>query len=296
MTDDLQALPTLSIVMPVEDIWGAAGILNNPAGGGMAWERGCSMEMLFPGAPSENYQEAAGLRIQGRWPAVCATSVRSPSGSHSAGSTAQGSSTSVTTAPVHQTGSTISCCAAATSIRGRCTPVALDRPDTSGAPPRCRHATFLRPRPTARWARTRSSAIGCTSISTASTGASTTPTSARTESFAALHLGGEDTDYDVLKQRPRGQANGSLPELVAGDRDEWNDLMALTSQNAANTARLQPDPHLYRPRPVHRLHPAQPLGGQSRLAAQQLVRDPQPSPGRAVYLLQLGLRRTSFSE
>ena len=61
---DLQTLPTLSIVMPVDDVWGANGIYRNPKSEGSAWERGCSVEIINPDG-SPGYQVDGGLRIQG---------------------------------------------------------------------------------------------------------------------------------------------------------------------------------------------------------------------------------------
>lgn len=61
---DLLTLPTLSIVLPVEDVWGTNGLYRNPTSEGSAWERGCSVEVInADGSP--NYQVDGGLRIQG---------------------------------------------------------------------------------------------------------------------------------------------------------------------------------------------------------------------------------------
>lgn len=64
IADDLQSLPILSVVMPVEDVWGSNGVYRNPTSEGSAWERACSVEILNPdGTPG--YQVDGGLRIQG---------------------------------------------------------------------------------------------------------------------------------------------------------------------------------------------------------------------------------------
>ena len=57
--------------------------------------------------------------------------------------------------------------------------------------------------------------------------------------FAKLHLGGDEADYDIFKQRPRGQANGSPPELVNGDRVAWESFMALMSEDPTDPAVYQ---------------------------------------------------------
>ncbi len=61
---DLRSLPTMSLVMPVEDLFGPQGIYARPDNRGGAWERATSIELLYPdGRPG--FQENAGLRIQG---------------------------------------------------------------------------------------------------------------------------------------------------------------------------------------------------------------------------------------
>ncbi|WP_435893869.1 lamin tail domain-containing protein [Oceaniferula spumae] len=64
LATDLLSLPTLSIVMPVEDVWGSNGVYRNPTSEGSAWERACSVEVINPDG-SPNYQMDGGLRIQG---------------------------------------------------------------------------------------------------------------------------------------------------------------------------------------------------------------------------------------
>jgi len=64
LATDLLTLPTLSIVLPVEDVWGTNGLYRNPTSEGSAWERGCSVEVINPDG-SPNYQVDGGLRIQG---------------------------------------------------------------------------------------------------------------------------------------------------------------------------------------------------------------------------------------
>jgi hypothetical protein len=62
--DDLQAIPTMSIVMDLDDLFGPAGIYANPGGQGMNWEREASLELVNPDG-SEGFQINAGIRIRG---------------------------------------------------------------------------------------------------------------------------------------------------------------------------------------------------------------------------------------
>lgn len=64
LSDNLLSLPTLSIVMPTDDIWGENGVYRNPTSFGSAWERACSVEIIHPDG-SPGYQVDAGLRMQG---------------------------------------------------------------------------------------------------------------------------------------------------------------------------------------------------------------------------------------
>ena len=62
--DDLKALPTLSLVMDVDDLFGSRGIYSNPLGRGVQWERPTSVELIDPQGDS-GFQVDAGIRIQG---------------------------------------------------------------------------------------------------------------------------------------------------------------------------------------------------------------------------------------
>lgn len=65
---ELKALPTISLVLPMDDLFGPQGIYANPEGRGAAWERAASFEWIpgGSGTPSlEAFQQDAGLRIQG---------------------------------------------------------------------------------------------------------------------------------------------------------------------------------------------------------------------------------------
>ncbi len=64
--DDLNYLPTLSIVMNSDDIFGGNGIYSNPERRGVDWERPASVELIYPDG-NEGFQVNCGIRIQGGW-------------------------------------------------------------------------------------------------------------------------------------------------------------------------------------------------------------------------------------
>lgn len=62
--DDLKSVPTLSLVMNLNDMFGTSGIYANPSSRGTNWERAVSLELICPDG-SPGFQENAGIRIQG---------------------------------------------------------------------------------------------------------------------------------------------------------------------------------------------------------------------------------------
>ncbi|TWT35138.1 CotH protein [Posidoniimonas corsicana] len=62
--DDLLAIPTMSIVMDVDDLFGPNGIYTNSTNGGVAYERATSVELIHPDGET-GFQVDAGIRIQG---------------------------------------------------------------------------------------------------------------------------------------------------------------------------------------------------------------------------------------
>ena len=64
LRNDLLALPTMSLVMDMDDLFGAAGIYSHPNNRGSAWERACSLELIHPDGQT-GFQANAGIRIQG---------------------------------------------------------------------------------------------------------------------------------------------------------------------------------------------------------------------------------------
>ena len=72
MPTALRGLPTMSVVMNSEDMFGTNGIYSNPFGDGDEWERRCSVEYFRPDSetyfgPAEGtgFQIDCGIRIQG---------------------------------------------------------------------------------------------------------------------------------------------------------------------------------------------------------------------------------------
>ena len=64
LKSDLGSIPTMSLVMDVDEWFGTEGIYSNPTMDGDAWERPVSVELLASGT-NEGFQENAGVGIQG---------------------------------------------------------------------------------------------------------------------------------------------------------------------------------------------------------------------------------------
>lgn len=61
----LESIPSFSIVMPLADLFDSSrGIYANPGNQGRAWERACSVELMYPDG-REGFQIDAGIRIRG---------------------------------------------------------------------------------------------------------------------------------------------------------------------------------------------------------------------------------------
>jgi hypothetical protein len=63
-TSDLLSIPTLSIVMAWEDLFGSSGIYGNTDSWGVAWERPCSLEYMRPDG-EKGFHINCGIRVQG---------------------------------------------------------------------------------------------------------------------------------------------------------------------------------------------------------------------------------------
>ncbi|MCO5051795.1 MAG: lamin tail domain-containing protein [Verrucomicrobiae bacterium] len=65
LTNDLKAIPSFSIVMNLTDLFNpTTGIYANPQQDGRAWERPCSVELIYPDGTT-GFQIPAGIRIRG---------------------------------------------------------------------------------------------------------------------------------------------------------------------------------------------------------------------------------------
>jgi hypothetical protein len=65
IVDDLKDIPTLSIVMSRDDLFGSRGIYLNSQSEGVGWERPASVELFDPEGEEEGFQVNCGIRIQG---------------------------------------------------------------------------------------------------------------------------------------------------------------------------------------------------------------------------------------
>lgn len=62
--DDLRSIPSLSLVMETDDLFGSKGIYSNPTAHGAAWEKPVSIEWIDPDH-RDGFQVNAGIRVQG---------------------------------------------------------------------------------------------------------------------------------------------------------------------------------------------------------------------------------------
>ena len=63
--DDLKSIRTISVVLPIADMFGPQGIYTNSGSRGSQWERAASAELIDPNDPEDGFQVHCGLRIQG---------------------------------------------------------------------------------------------------------------------------------------------------------------------------------------------------------------------------------------
>ena len=77
LKDDLKSIPTLSLVMDMDDIFNQPnGIWSNSQNGGRQWERLTSAEFFDPNDPSREFQVNSAIRIQGRASRVPSSSIK----------------------------------------------------------------------------------------------------------------------------------------------------------------------------------------------------------------------------
>ncbi|MCA9196247.1 MAG: CotH kinase family protein [Planctomycetales bacterium] len=233
LTDDLQALPSVSFVGDVEDLFGEQGIIQNPTRLGREWERPVSVEWIQADGALE-FQEDAGLRIQGAGSRARAFSkkgfqlfFRSEYGAAKLDFPFFGSDRTNEHDRI--------------AFRGNFFDSwTFNQPGTIGSA--CcgyNQALLLRD----QFGHVTHEDMGALAIGgnwvhlylNGQYWGLYNAVEPPNEDFAAAYLGGDADDYDVLKQRPRGQADGSPPEVVAGNLDAWNELMALVRQDTTST-------------------------------------------------------------
>ena len=64
MEDDLTTVPSLSIAIDTDDMFGSSGIYSHPGSSGTSWERKTSLELIDPD-DQETFQQNCAIRIQG---------------------------------------------------------------------------------------------------------------------------------------------------------------------------------------------------------------------------------------
>ncbi|MBN02069.1 MAG: hypothetical protein CMJ77_23430 [Planctomycetaceae bacterium] len=64
IVESLQAVPSISVVMNIDDMFGDRGIYSNPERTGVDWEKASSIELLQPDG-TDGFQIDAGIRVQG---------------------------------------------------------------------------------------------------------------------------------------------------------------------------------------------------------------------------------------
>lgn len=230
--DDLRSLPTLSISLPAEDMWGTNGIYANPRESGSAWERACSVEyFLTDGTPA--FQQNAGIRIQGagsRFRDLGKKSLRvafrneygkSKLNYNLFGSKGASELDNIVLRGAYFDSWTVHTSGSGTEGIGRRNALLLR--DEFGR--QSHQAMGAYPAVQGNWANVYFNGIywGIYNLH-----------ERIDQHFAEDRFGGDDSEYDVLKQRPRGQSNGSAPEVVNGDLTAWNALLSTLNGNIAS--------------------------------------------------------------
>ena len=232
LTDDLKAIPTLSVSLPADEMWGPEGIYANPRESGAAWERACSVEYLLPDG-SSGFQQDAGIRIQGagsrfrdRGKKSLRIAFRTEYGESKLdyplfGSAAANELDNIVLRGAYFDSWSVHTSGSGNEGIGRRN--ALLFRDEFGR--QSHKAMGAYPVVQGNWAHVYFNGIywGVYNLH-----------ERVDEHFAEDRFGGDDSEYDVLKQRPRGQSNGSPPELVNGDFVAWNTLLSTLNGNIAS--------------------------------------------------------------
>lgn len=234
LEEDLKSLPTLSISLPADDMWGTNGIYANPRESGSAWERACSVEYLLPDG-SKGFQQDAGIRMQGAGSRFrdlgkksLRISFRSEYGKSKLDYNLFGARGADQLDNIVLRGSyfdswTVHTSGTGTEYIGRRNSLLLR--DELGR--QTHQAMGAYPVVQGNWAHVYFNGMywGLYNLH-----------ERIDQHFAEARFGGDDSEYDVLKQRPRGQANGSPPEVVTGNLTAWNTLLSTLNGNIASQA------------------------------------------------------------
>ena len=234
LIDDLNAIPSLSVSLPAEDMWGQNGIYANPRESGSEWERACSVEYLHPDGTS-GFQQDAGIRIQGagsRFRDLGKKSLRIAFRSEYGkskldyklfGSRGADKLDNIVLRGAYFDSWTVHTSGSGTEYIGRRNSMLLR--DEFGR--QSHQAMGASPVVQGNWAHVYFNGIywGLYNLH-----------ERVDQHFAEDRFGGDDSEYDVLKQRPRGQSNGSAPEVVTGNLTAWNTLLATLNSNISTQA------------------------------------------------------------
>ena len=225
MVDDLLSLPTLSLVLPRNDMFGPGSIHANPTRNGAAWERETSAEWI-PNDGSPSVGVDCGVRIHGsgsRRRDVGKKSFRLAFRSEYGfaklrspvlGDTATNEFDSLVLRGNYFDSWTVHLPGNGESI-GWQAAIMLRDAFAYGSQTATGHESLH-----GTWAHLYIDGLywGLYNV-----------TERPDEEFAASYFGGDPEDYDVLKQ-------GSPPELVSGSRVAWNDLVNLVKGNIVSPA------------------------------------------------------------
>jgi hypothetical protein len=211
----LKSIPSVSIVMNPDDLFGPSGIYSNPTQEGAAWERGASVEWIDPTGEGNEFQINCGIRAQG------------------------GASRNPGTSPKH---------GLRLLFKSQWGPSKLDFPMFEGSPVTKFDTLTLHARFNDAWVWNGASAeyirdLWCRDTQLAMGRPSPAgtfvhlylngvywglydPGEKPDASFAAEHLGGDKSEYDAVNSN----------EFIDGDANAWNTMMSIAGAGVTTDA------------------------------------------------------------